>query len=50
MAVDFGSNIGISALYFLTRNPSVQVYLFEPVPSNIERLRENLKGYENVIR
>ena len=46
VAVDFGSNIGISALYFLTRNPSVQVYLFEPVPSNIERLRENLKGYE----
>ena len=24
----------------------MQVYLFEPVPSNIERLRENLKGYE----
>ena len=50
VVVDFGSNIGISALYFLTRNPSMQVYLFEPVPSNIERLRENLKGYENVIR
>ena len=46
VAVDFGSNIGISALYFLTRNSSVQVYLFEPVPRNIERLRENLKGYE----
>ena len=45
--VDFGSNIGISALYFLTRNTSVQVYLFEPVPRNIQRLRENLKGYEN---
>ena len=47
VAVDFGSNIGISALYFLTRNSNVQVYLFEPVPRNIERLRENLKGYEN---
>jgi len=46
VVVDFGSNIGISALYFLTRNPSVQVYLFEPVPRNIERLRENLRGYE----
>jgi len=46
VVVDFGSNIGISALYFLTRNPIVQVYLFEPVPRNIERLRENLKGYE----
>jgi FkbM family methyltransferase len=47
VVVDFGSNIGISALYFLTRNTSVQVYLFEPVPRNIQRLRENLKGYEN---
>ena len=46
VVVDFGSNIGISALYFLTRNPIVQVYLFEPVPRNVERLRENLKGYE----
>ncbi len=46
VVVDFGSNIGISALYFLTRNPSVQVYLFEPVPRNIERLRKNLRGYE----
>lgn len=46
VVVDFGSNIGISALYFLTRNSSVQVYLFEPVPRNIERLRKNLRGYE----
>jgi FkbM family methyltransferase len=46
VVVDFGSNIGISALYFLTRNTNVQVYLFEPVPRNIKRLRENLKGYE----
>ena len=43
VVVDFGSNIGISALYFLTRNPSVKVYLFEPVPRNVERLRDNLK-------
>ena len=47
VVVDFGSNIGISALYFLTRNSSIKVYLFEPVPRNIERLRENLKGFEN---
>ena len=47
VVVDFGSNIGISALYFLTRNSSIRVYLFEPVPRNIERLRENLKGFEN---
>ena len=47
VVVDFGSNIGISALYFLTRNSSVKVYLFEPVPLNVERLKKNLKGFEN---
>jgi FkbM family methyltransferase len=46
VVVDFGSNIGISALYFLTRNKNVKVYLFEPVPRNIERLKQNLNGFE----
>jgi FkbM family methyltransferase len=45
--VDFGSNIGISALYFLTRNSQAIVYLYEPLPGNIERLKENLHGFEN---
>ncbi|QPJ65812.1 MAG: FkbM family methyltransferase [Candidatus Nitrohelix vancouverensis] len=45
--VDFGSNIGISALYFLTRNRNVRVYLYEPLPQNIERLKKNLQGYED---
>lgn len=45
-AVDFGANIGMSGLYFLTRNPRVQVYLFEPLPQNLIRLRENLRGLE----
>jgi FkbM family methyltransferase len=45
-AVDFGSNIGLSGLYFLTRNGGVKAYLFEPLPRNVERLRENLKGLE----
>ncbi len=44
--VDFGSNIGISASYFLTRNKNVKVYLFEPLPENIEKLKANLKGFE----
>lgn len=43
--VDIGSNIGISALYFLTRSERARVRLFEPVPRNIERLRENLTGF-----
>lgn len=46
VVVDIGSNIGISALFFLTRNPSSRCWLFEPVPRNVERLRRNLSGYE----
>jgi FkbM family methyltransferase len=45
-AVDFGSNIGMSGLYFLTRNPEATAYLFEPLPQNAKRLMENLKGLE----
>jgi FkbM family methyltransferase len=45
VVVDIGSNIGISALYFLTRNATSRCYLYEPVPRNVERLRENLVGY-----
>lgn len=44
--VDIGSNIGISALYFLTRNKDCRCYLFEPVPENVEKLKENLKLFE----
>jgi FkbM family methyltransferase len=46
VVVDFGSNIGISALYFLTRNPDVYCYLFEPLPQNVERLKGNLALFE----
>ena len=45
--VDFGSNIGVSAGYFLTRNNNVRVYLFEPLPENIKRLKSNLKRFES---
>lgn len=44
--VDFGSNIGISATYFLSRNPDAFVYLFEPLPRNISRLHDNLRPFE----
>jgi FkbM family methyltransferase len=47
VVVDLGSNIGISALYFLTRNPDCRCRLFEPVPRNVERLRANLAGFED---
>jgi FkbM family methyltransferase len=45
--VDLGSNIGISALYFLTRGREVRCRLYEPDPRNAERLRENLEGFED---
>ena len=45
--VDLGSNIGISALYFLTRNTTSKCILYEPDPKNIEKLKRNLKGFED---
>lgn len=50
VAVDLGANIGISGLYFLTRNKTSRVYLFEPDPKNVARLRDNLAGYESRYR
>jgi FkbM family methyltransferase len=46
VVVDVGSNIGISALYFLTRSESSRVWLYEPVPRNVERLEQNLEEFE----
>jgi FkbM family methyltransferase len=46
VVVDVGSNIGISALYFLTRSQRSRIWLYEPVPTNLDRLRENLTGFE----
>ena len=45
--VDIGSNIGLSALYFLSRNRTSRCYLFEPVPANVERLKANLAAFED---
>ena len=45
IVVDVGSNIGISALYFLTRNHTSRCYLFEPDPRNVEKLRLNLARF-----
>lgn len=48
--VDFGSNIGISLLYFLLHAPNARVHAFEPDPRNIERLHRNLRGFESRYR
>jgi FkbM family methyltransferase len=44
--VDFGSNIGVSAAYFLTRSRESYVFGFEPLPQNIERLKRNLNCFK----
>jgi FkbM family methyltransferase len=46
VVVDFGSNIGISTIFFLTRHPKNFVYCFEPLPQNIQKLETNLADFE----
>jgi FkbM family methyltransferase len=43
--VDFGGNIGISALYFLTRNNKTKGVIFEPLRLNLEKAMVNLTEY-----
>jgi FkbM family methyltransferase len=43
--VDFGSNIGISVIYFLTRNSEAKCYAYEPLAQNISRLKKNTKSF-----
>jgi FkbM family methyltransferase len=47
VVVDIGANIGISALYFLTRSRTTHCELYEPDPNNLAKLLKNLKGYED---
>ena len=47
--VDIGSNIGISALYWIYKNPKAQVYCFEPSKINYERLIKNTKNFRKNI-
>jgi FkbM family methyltransferase len=50
VVVDLGANIGISALFFLTRRPDARVYCHEPDPRNAARLRSNLERFVNRYR
>jgi FkbM family methyltransferase len=45
VVVDLGSNIGVSALYFLTRSPSTFCELYEPDPRNFPKLMGNIQPY-----
>jgi len=44
--VDFGSNIGISAAWFLAQTDGAYLYLYEPLPLNVERLERNLRSFQ----
>lgn len=48
--VDFGSNVGLASLYFLTRNSQARVWAYEPNPANIPRLTEQLSRYAGRVK
>ena len=47
--LDLGSNIGISAVYFLTRNSKNRIYCIEPDPGNKPFLEKNLIHFKNRV-
>ena len=46
IVLDIGSNIGLSAIYWLTRNKETIVYCYEPSSLNFKRLKENLENFQ----
>jgi FkbM family methyltransferase len=47
---DVGANIGLYSLYAASLHPNLQIYAFEPMPSNFIRLLQNkeLNGFTNL--
>lgn len=45
VVVDIGANVGMAALFFLTRSSGTRVYCFEPDPANAARARALLSPY-----
>src|SRR5438094_4695510 len=50
IVVDCGTNIGISALFFLTRRSDAYLYGFEPDPRNLAKAAFNLSGMDGRYR
>ena len=48
---DIGANIGQYSIYAAVRNPSLQIYAFEPLRKNYQRICDNIKlnKTDNVI-
>lgn len=40
---DIGANIGITALYYTVMYPEAEIFCFEPLPANVELLRDNAR-------
>ena len=49
VVLDVGANIGLSALYFLSRNPDAHVYAYEPAPPTFTKLVDNLAPFEQRV-
>jgi FkbM family methyltransferase len=47
--LDLGSNIGVSEIYFLSRNTNNVVYGFEPVPHLFSQLQKNTAPYQERV-
>lgn len=47
VVLDIGANIGLSSLYFLTRNSAAKCYLYEPVPGNVDKISQNLAAFRD---
>lgn len=43
--IDIGANVGVAALYFLSRHPANEVICFEPDDENFSFLRQNLAPF-----
>jgi FkbM family methyltransferase len=50
VVIDIGSNIGTSAMYWLTRNQDSIVHCYEPSPISCERLDKNLSRFGDRYR
>lgn len=47
--LDIGGNIGVTSRYLAHRFPRARVHAFEPVPANLELLRENTAGNSRIL-
>jgi FkbM family methyltransferase len=49
IVLDIGANIGVAALYFLSRNRFNRVRCYEPDPANLDYLRRNLEPFRDRV-